>query len=203
MEVTKKVKVTRQGKGHLVPEIQPNLNETVSTIEIFSLVTGIEELLELIIEQSNLYAHQNGRNFTFTKEELKEFFGINFVMAINKLATIAEYWRVDNLISNDCISNTMARNYFCKILQNAHFADNRKDNKIDNTFKMRPVIDHLRLEFSEVPSNDSTQNIDEHVVKFKDRFGMKQSIKLKPIKSSFKFWFRCSSKFGYLYQMDI
>ena len=105
MEVTKKVKVTRQGKGHLVPEIQPNLNETVSTIEIFSLVTGIEELLELIIEQSNLYAHQNGRNFTFTKEELKEFFGINFVMAINKLATIAEYWRVDNLIGNSGIQN--------------------------------------------------------------------------------------------------
>ena len=105
MEVTKKVKVTRQEKGHLVPEIQPNLNETVSTIEIFSLVTGIEELLELIIEQSNLYAHQNGRNFTFTKEELKEFFGINFVMAINKLATIAEYWRVDNLIGNSGIQN--------------------------------------------------------------------------------------------------
>ena len=42
---TKKVKVTRQEKGHFVPEIQPNLNETVSTIEMFSLVTGLEELL--------------------------------------------------------------------------------------------------------------------------------------------------------------
>ena len=68
-------------------------------------MTGIEELLELIVEQSNLYAHQNGRNFTFTKEELKAFFGINFVMAINKLATIAEYWRADNLIGNNCIQN--------------------------------------------------------------------------------------------------
>ena len=45
MEVTKKVKVTRQEKGHFVPEIQPNLNETVSTIEMFSLVTGLEKLL--------------------------------------------------------------------------------------------------------------------------------------------------------------
>ena len=86
---------------------QPNLNETVSPIETFSLVTGLEELLELIVEQSNLYAHQNGRNFTVTKEELKAFLGINFATAINKLPRIAEYWRVDNLISNDSIQNTM------------------------------------------------------------------------------------------------
>ena len=32
---------------------------------------------------------------------------------------------------------------------------------------------------------------------------MKQYIKSKPIKCGFKFWFRCSSKSGYLYQMDI
>ena len=75
---TKKVKFTKQEECHLVPEIQPNL-----------------------------YAHQNGRNFTVTKEELKAFLGINFVMAINKLPTIAEYWRVDNLIGNDGIQNTM------------------------------------------------------------------------------------------------
>ena len=74
-----------------MPEIQPNINETVSPIEIFSLVTGPEELLELIVEQSNLYPHQNGRNFTVTKEKLKEFLGKKFVMVINKLPTIAEY----------------------------------------------------------------------------------------------------------------
>ena len=74
------------------PEMQPNLNEIVSPMEIFSLVTGLKELLELIVEQSNLYAHQNGRNGTVTKEELKPFVGIDFVVAINKLPTIAEYW---------------------------------------------------------------------------------------------------------------
>ena len=61
-----------------MPEIQPNLNETLSPTEILYLVTELEELLELIVEQSNLYAHQNGRNFTVTKEELKAFLGINF-----------------------------------------------------------------------------------------------------------------------------
>ena len=130
--------------------------------EVFSLVTGLEELLEFIVEQSNLYAYQNRKNFTVTKEELKTFLGINFVMAISELPTIAEYWRVDNMIGNDGIQNTIIRNRFCEILQNLHFADNRKDNKTDKAFKMRSVIDHLNSKFSEVTSNDSEQSIDEH-----------------------------------------
>ena len=68
---------------------------------------------------------------------------------------------------------------------------------------MRPVIDHLNLKFSEVPLNDSEQSIDEPMVKFKGRSGMKQYIKSQTIKWGFKFWFRCPSKSGYLYQMDI
>ena len=81
---TKKVKVIKQEECYFVLEIQPNLNETVSPIEIIYLVTGLEELLELIIEQSNIYAHQNGRIFTVTEEELKVFLGKNFFMAISK-----------------------------------------------------------------------------------------------------------------------
>ena len=131
-----------------MPEIQPNLNETLSPIKIFSLMTGLKELVELIVEQSNLYVHQNGRNFTVTKEELKAFLGINFAITINKLPTIAKYWRKDNLIGNDGIYNTMTRNRFCEILQNVHSADNRKDGKTEKAFKMIPMIYHLNLTFS-------------------------------------------------------
>ena len=142
----------------------------------FFLLSSLEELLKLIIKQSNVYANQNRRNFTVTKEELKAFLGINFVMAINKLPTIAEYWRVDNLIGNDGIQNTMIRNLFCEILQNLHFADNRKGDKTDKAFKMRPVIGHLNLKFYEVLSNDSEQSIDKRMVKFEGKSGMKQYI---------------------------
>ena len=78
----------------------------------------------------------------------ESIFGINFIMAINKLPTIAEYWRVDNLIGNDGIQNTMIRNRFCEILQNLHFADSRKDDKTNKAFKVRPVVDHLNSKFS-------------------------------------------------------
>ena len=175
----------------------------VFAIEIFSLVTGLKELLELIVKQLKLYAHQNRRNFTVIREKLKIFLRINLIMATNKLPTISEYWRVHNQIGNEGIQNTIIRKRFCQILQNLHFADNRKDDKTDKAFKMRPVIDHLNWKVSEVLSKNSEQSIDEHMVKFKGGSGMKQYIKSKPIKWGFKFWFRCSSKSGYLYQMDI
>ena len=68
---------------------------------------------------------------------------------------------------------------------------------------MGPVIDHLNSKFSEVLSSNSEQSTDEHMVKFKGTSEMKQYINSKPIKWGFKFWFRFSSKCGYLYQMDI
>ena len=61
---------------------------------------------------------------------------------------------------------------------------------------MRPMIDHLNSKFSEVLLNYSEQRIDENMVKFQGKSGMKQYIKLKPIQRGFKFWFYCSSKSG-------
>ena len=83
------------------------------------------------------------------------------------------------------------------LLDDAESAD--KDD-VDN---LMHVIDHLNLKFSEVLSNDKEQSIDQHMVKFKGRSGMKQYKKSKPIKWGFKFWFHCSSKSSYLHQMAI
>ena len=175
----------------------------MSSMDIFELVTGLEELIDLNFVQTNLYAQQKGRNFIVDNNELKTFLGINYIMAINKLSAIVEYWRVDNLIGNNVFQNTMIQNRFCEILQNLHFAGNTYYDKTDRGFKIRQVVDHLNKKFGEVLSNNKEQSIDEHMVKFKGRSDMKQCIKSKPIKWGFKFWFRCSSKTGYLYQLDI
>ena len=92
-------------------------------MEIFELVNGLEELIDLIVVQTNLCAQQNRRNVTVDNNELKAFLGINYVMAINKLPAVAEYWRVDNRIGNNVIQNTM--------IQNLLFADNTEDDKTD------------------------------------------------------------------------
>ena len=40
-----------------------------------------------------------------------------------------------------------------------HFANNRKDDKTDKAFKIRPMIVHLNSKFSEVLSNDSDKEL--------------------------------------------
>ena len=54
------------------------------------------------------------------------------------------------MIGNDGIQNTMIRNCFREILQNLHFADNRKGNKTNKALKIRSFS-----KFSKVLSNDS------------------------------------------------
>ena len=103
----KKAKVHKKEPFALIPEIQSELNEIVSPMGIFELVTGPEELIDLTVVQTNFYAQEMGRNFTVDNNELKAFLWINYIMNINKLPTIAEYCRVDNLTGNNVTQNTM------------------------------------------------------------------------------------------------
>ena len=73
----------------------------------FDLVTGLEEQIELIVVRINLYTQQKGKKFMIDNDEVKAFLDINYIMAINKLPTITENWKVDNLIGNNIIQNTM------------------------------------------------------------------------------------------------
>ena len=89
------------------------------------------------------------------------------------------------------------------ILQNLHFTDNQTADKPDKAYKMRIVINHLNKVFQDAMSDVERQSIDEHITKFKDRMSCKQYMKNNPIKWDFKWWCRCRSKTGYLYEFDL
>ena len=159
------------------------------------MVNGLEELLELTVEQSNLYAHQNERNFTVTKEEQKAFLGINIVMAINKLSMIAEYWRVNNLIGNDRIQNKwfeigFVRSFKINILQIKERTMKQTRFSRWDQWTRPPKFEFFGgvVEWYWVTHWWNLKEIWNEVY-----------IKSKPINWSFKVWFRCSSKVGYLY----
>ena len=92
---------------------------------------------------------------------------------------------------------------FLEILQNLHFADNNTSNTSDKGYKLRTVINHLNKAFQAAMSDADRQSIDEHMTKFKGRNSCKQYIKNKPIKWGFKWWCRCSSTTGYLYEFNL
>ena len=59
--------------------------------DVFSAVTNRDGLEKLLVDESNLYVQQNGREFHTKEQEMRSFFGINYRMSINKLPTIKSY----------------------------------------------------------------------------------------------------------------
>ena len=180
-----------------------------SPMQVFAKTVGLEGLLSLLKTESERYAEQNGRMFQTTLEELCAFLGINILIGIHKLPKMRDYWSIDEGLGNFLIQKTMTRNRFLEILQNLHFAYNlqklppKESERFDCAWKLRPFLDHLLKHFQEALLLESHQSIDEDMSKFKEKSLMCQYMKNKPIKLGFKFWFRCGSKSGYLYQFDM
>ena len=91
----------------------------------------LDILVDLLVEQSNLYSQQCGRIFFTNDREMKAFIGVNYFMAINKLPNLQNYWDSDIFIGNEGIRNIMTRNRFKDILQNIYFADNQTSDTTD------------------------------------------------------------------------
>ena len=113
------------------------------------------------------------------------------------------YWDCDHFIGNNGIQNIFTRGRCQEILQNLHFVDNSKQNQTKRGYKIRPVIDDLFKSFQESYSNEPKQSIDEHMTKFKGCSSIRQYLKMKPVRWSCKWWFRCVSSNGYLYEFDL
>ena len=187
----------------LEANILSGIPEIANPLLMFEGNTNLNELEKHNSDQTNLCATQNGRKFATNPEEILAFLGINYIMSISKVRNVKCYWRVDCYLSNDGAKNTMKRNRFMNILQNLRFTDTQTPDKSDQAYKMCIAIIHLNKAFQDAMSNAERQSIDEHMSKCKDRMSCKQYMKNKPEKWGFKWWCRCCSKLGYLYEFDL
>ena len=71
-----KVDIIHQFSEHHIP------------FDVFSAVTNLDGLVKLLVDESNLYAQQNGREFHTNEQKMTVFLGINYIMSINKLPVI-------------------------------------------------------------------------------------------------------------------
>ena len=69
----------------LEAELLVDLDHSSTPFDIFQTVTGMNELLEIIVTETNRCATQKGRNFETREVEMMAFLGISFIMGINKL----------------------------------------------------------------------------------------------------------------------
>ena len=121
---------------NLEVEVLVDLDHGSTPFDIIQTVTGMNELLEISVTETNGYATQKGRNFETTDDELKAFLGVNVIMGIKKLPSLEDYWSTDKCIGNEKIQNVMTRTRFQSILQNLHFSNNDFDHKPDKLYKI-------------------------------------------------------------------
>ena len=114
----KKGKKNKSETCYLHENVLLDLPELATPYLIFRKTVNIDELVDILVDQSNIYATQNGQEFETNREEMLAFLGINYVMSICKLPTLKCYWMADDYITNDGIRNVITRDRFMEILKN-------------------------------------------------------------------------------------
>lgn len=169
-----------------------------------------DEVFELLITQTNLYAAQtqilNWKDVTV--EEMRAFIGMLIGMGMHEVPSLDMFWSSDPLFGVPPIVAVMSRDRFKKILQGLHLNDNSKtpgrgDTNFDKLYKVRPLLDLMNNQFQTQSVTSSSMSIDEAMILFKGRSSLKQYMPLKPTKRGYKAWVRADSKTGYVFQFQI
>ena len=140
--------------------------ENCDPLMVFEKVCNLDQLIELLIFQSELYMEQSGKPFSTNSDEIKAFFGMNYIMGYHKLPSFRDYWSSHPSRQVPFIANVMPRNRFQYILSALHFANNaemlpRSDPGYDRGYKIRSVFEHLNSSFQLAREPCKQQAIDE------------------------------------------
>ena len=84
---------------------------------VFADVCKLDELVNnILVSQSTLYMHQNGKAFEIENEEMKAFLGMNVMMSYHDvLPEIHDYFSNESDLRVQPIAETMVRDRFYSI----------------------------------------------------------------------------------------
>ena len=137
-------------------KIEELRNKNLTPKEYFELFFG-NEVLNLIVDETNRYASQENRNLTVDKLEMKCFIGILFLSGYLAPARQRLYWENASHTHYDLVTNPIKRDKFEAIFTNFHLADN---NCLDEENKFAKLIRPLVKTFkSKVPTSLTNQKI--------------------------------------------
>ena len=161
-----------------------------------------DDIIELLVSNSNKYAMQKGRHeFSTTSSELRLFLAILFVSGYAPLPRRRMYWEPADDVLNLAVSRSMTRNRFEEIMSNIHVADNDNLPAGDKMAKVRPLFTELNRRFITFFPRQKNLAVDESMVPYYGRHSAKQYIRGKPIRFGYKVW-SINTPLGYCAQME-
>ncbi|KAI5629009.1 piggyBac transposable element-derived protein 3-like, partial [Silurus asotus] len=164
-----------------------------------------KSVFEHISNQSNLYAvMKNGPELKTTPSEIEQFIGLHILMTVVCMPSYRMYWQTATRY--DPIATVMGCKRFDNLRTYIHMNDNtnvkqKGEPGYDPLFKVRPVLEKDRANCLKVEPEEN-HSIDEQMIPFKGKIGMKQYIKNKPHKWGIKVFTRAGVT-GLVYDFEV
>ena len=143
--------------------------------ELFSLFFD-DEVIDLIVRETNVYAQQCLVNTTTTwsttSDEIRAYIGFYILMGINCLPEIRDYWAKDEKLHYTPIASRISRTRFEDINRYLHFADNtqlpsREEQGYNRVQKVQPIITAMKQHCTSLYRPNAQNSIDEAMIPFK------------------------------------
>ncbi|XP_071054451.1 piggyBac transposable element-derived protein 3-like [Onthophagus taurus] len=166
---------------------------TENPLELFSNFVD-EEVIELILNQSNKYAQQKNRKAKKEKQEVNAFIGVLILRGYMQVPRRRMFWEREKDCHNVMITEAITRDRFEYLFSNLHVCDNQQ---LDKFAKLRPLFTLLNKKFMENSSLEEMHSVDEGMVPYYARHSCKQYIRGKPMRYGYKLW-AGSTRLGYL-----
>lgn len=156
---------------------------------------------------STLFLHKviTGTSITVSIHFFRQMLGILMYMSVVQLPALKLHWNVS--MRNQVVAKAMTRDRFHEIVSALHISDNdrqpaRDDPNYDRIFKVRELLTNLGKHFEEYADFEEVLSVDEAMIPFKGKLGLKRYMMKKPKKWGVKVW--CLGGWsGYIYKFSI
>lgn len=173
----------------------------LSPIGIFNLLWC--DVNAMIKKFSERYARQkNCPGFKLQVGELERFFGILLLSGYNVQPNQRSYWSVQNDSGVTAVQEALSRNRFLEIKRWLHACDNARVDPNNKLFKVSSFLNILNKNFQQFSVFSKYLSIDESMLPYFGRNGMRMFIRGKPIRFGYKIWCLCDDS-GYLYHFKV
>ena len=164
------------------------------------------EFIDLMVQQSNLYATQQNIRLSsqITESDIWKFIGGLLYMSCISLPRVKDYWK--HSIRQPILADAVPRDRFLETMRVLHFnysalEPGKNSGNFDKIYKIRPAIEYLNSRFLDAVVPEGFHSIDEQMIKWKGKTapgGLKQYLPLKPISHGYKLYTRAGVS-GYVY----
>ena len=189
-----------------VNEVKPlGMEQCKYPVEYFMKIFG-EKTFEMLLEQTNIHrVNIKDSAAKVTMVELRKAIGILMYMSVQRMPNTRMFW--SKSMGHTAVNSVLTRDRFEEIIRLLHMSNNtlqpaRDDPAFDKLYKVRQLLDYLNSNFQQHAEMEKVMSVDEQMIPFKGKLGLKVYMKNKPAKWGIKIW-ALAGQSGYVHKFNV